>query len=290
MKYSILGSGSKANSYLFSNALSSCILDNGYSYNEFSKRAKSLNYDLTKFKFILVTHTHKDHISGVKVSAKKLKIPIYIHKNSDYFEYFKKEKLEIRLIETNKIYSYNSFSFIAFKTSHDAPASVSYSINFDNTTFTVITDTGYITKEMIYYAKNSDVLFLEANYNPQMLKEGPYPLYLKKRIESDKGHLSNINAINFLNYLSKKNSRIKIVYFCHLSEINNNPEILKKDILVNGKFDFNYIICPRNQIQDGITIFDNNKSNANSNNIAQENSKTLKNISNLDILEDNLLF
>jgi phosphoribosyl 1,2-cyclic phosphodiesterase len=290
MKYSILGSGSKANCYLFSNTSSSCILDNGYSFNEFSKRAKSLNYDLTKFKFILVTHTHKDHISGVKVSAKKLKIPVYIHKNSDYQEYFNKEKIDIRLIETNKIYSNNLFSFIAFETSHDATASVSYSINFENTTFTVITDTGHITKEMIYYAKNSDVLFLEANYNPQMLKEGPYPLYLKKRIESNKGHLSNLNAINFLNYLSKNNCRIKIVYFCHLSEINNSPEILKKDILINGKFDFNYVICPRNQIQDGINIFENAKSNSDSKKINQESINNLKNISGFDKLEDNLLF
>ncbi len=291
MKYSILGSGSKANSYIFYNDNSSCIIDNGYSFTEFSRRCISLQYELDKIKFILVTHTHKDHISGVKTCAKKLKIPIYIHKDSEYDQYFKNEKIELRLIETNKIYQNNFFSFIAFSTSHDANASVSYSLNFNNTTFTIITDTGVITKEMVYYAKNSDILFPEANYNPQMLKEGPYPIHLKKRIESCQGHLSNINAINFLNYLSKKDSKIKLVYFCHLSEVNNSPQVLQEDILRNAKFNFKYVICPRNQIVDGVDIYQDIKSkNLSDNNSNAIYSENFKNIFKFKNSKEDLLF
>jgi len=261
-KFAVLGSGSKANSYVFSNNYSSCIIDNGYSFYQFTERAKSLEFDLNKFKFILVTHTHNDHINGVRVCAKKLKIPIYIHKDSDYLEYFKidkqKEKLDIRLIESDILYKHESFSFIAFETSHDAKASVSYSLNFNNITFTIITDTGKISKKMFYYAKNSDVLFLEANYNPQKLIDGPYPLYLKERIKSENGHLSNIESIKFLNFLSNQETKIKHVYFCHLSEINNSPEILKEDIIKYGNFKFPYIICPRNHMQMGKEIDDFN--------------------------------
>lgn len=256
MKYAILGSGSKANSYIFSNSTSSFILDNGYSFYQFSERAKKLDFDIKKIKFILVTHTHQDHIAGVKTCAKKLKIPIYINQDSDYLNYFNKEKLEIRLIETGKIYKHDCFSFLAFNTSHDSKGSVSYSINFEGFTFTVITDTGKITNKMTYLAKNSDILFLEANYNETMLIEGPYPLYLKQRIQSDKGHLSNLNAINFLNYLSEEKSKIKLVYFCHMSEVNNNLQILKDDIERYGRFKFKYFICPRNELQNGINIDD----------------------------------
>ncbi len=255
MNYAILGSGSKANCYIFSNKSSSFIVDNGYSFQQLMQRSKMLNFELTNLQFILVTHTHKDHIAGVRTCAKRLKIPVYINHDSNYEQYLK-DKIDIRFIEVNKLYKHDSFLFIPFATSHDAKGSVSYSINFDDVTFTIITDTGKITKQMAHYALNSDVLFLEANYNPKMLKDGPYPLELKKRIDSTKGHLSNIDAINFLNFLATKNSKIKIVYLCHLSEINNSPEILLQDIKEHAKFNFKYVICPRDQVQKGYEIFD----------------------------------
>ncbi len=271
MNYAILGSGSKANSFIFSNDISSCLVDNGYSFYQLTDRLNRLNFDLKKIKFILVTHTHKDHIDGVKICAKKLKIPIYINKDSDYLEFFKKSSLEIRPIELDKTYKFDKFSFVAFETSHDAKGSCSYSINFDGLTFTIITDTGKITKNMVYYASISDVLFLEANYNPLMLKSGPYPIYLKKRIESIKGHLSNIDAINFLNFLSKSKNKIKIVYLCHMSEVNNTPQVLMNDIKIHGKFNFNFVICPRDSIHYGIKLVNNFENNKIAENVIESN-------------------
>ncbi|MFN3411714.1 MAG: MBL fold metallo-hydrolase [Exilispira sp.] len=283
MKYAILGSGSKANSYVFSNGNASCIVDNGYSFTEFLSRNKSLNFEIDKFKFILVTHTHKDHINGVKTCAKKLKIPIFIHKNSDYLQYFNKERLDIRPIETNKIYKCDSFSFISFETFHDAKGSISYSLNFDNTTFTIITDTGKISRQMIKYARYSDILFLEANYNIDALNNGPYPYHLKKRIKSNYGHLSNIKSIEFLNFLSSKDSKIKLVYFCHLSDVNNSIKLLEQDISKYGQFNFNYIICPRNQIQIGIDLKTINQLVSNNIDLFQKNiDNNYKDNNNID--------
>jgi phosphoribosyl 1,2-cyclic phosphodiesterase len=159
-------------------------------------------------------------------------------------------------VEPGKEYNFGKLNFSVFPISHDSEGSVSYSFNFNGYTFTIITDTGKILKDMEQYAINADILFLEANYCPQMLADGPYPLYLKKRIESDEGHLSNDDAVEFLSRIYKlMQIKNRMTYLCHMSDTNNCYEKLENVIrLFNMPETFRYRICRKGELVEGLPL------------------------------------
>ncbi|WP_020613711.1 MBL fold metallo-hydrolase [Sediminispirochaeta bajacaliforniensis] len=225
MRYSILGSGSNANAYLFEHDGEAFLFDNGFSLKELTRRAESSGFDLSQLKFIFLTHIHDDHLRGVAPLSRRYHLPVVAHGELDLGRYIKgdiEQKLDIR---TGREYKTGALRFEAFPTSHDAPHSMGYHFTLAGTTFTILTDTGLTSEVMTRYAESSDVLFLEANYDETLLESCSYPRFLKKRIASDKGHLSNSAAVQFLNNLSPE-SMLSSVYFCHLSGNSNNPELL----------------------------------------------------------------
>ena len=252
-KYAVLGSGSSANAYIFQMNKFSFILDNGFSCREVLSRAEQLDFNPEYLNFIMLTHTHADHLRGVEVLSRKLKIPVVMHKYLNTDKCFKGKIYERFDVIPGKKYSLGDLTFIPFDTSHDAEKPLGYHFRFGGKIFTHITDTGKVTEQMLDYAAISDILFLEANYCTEMLERGPYPAYLKKRIRSDKGHLSNSDAISFLNKLNERDgSNPGIIYFCHLSEVNNSPEKLENDIKKYLKLKKPYIICKKGEIKSGI--------------------------------------
>ncbi|MCL2793121.1 MAG: MBL fold metallo-hydrolase [Spirochaetaceae bacterium] len=255
MKYAILGSGSSANSYIFEHDDFAFIVDNGFSLKEFAARASDLGFDISKIKFIFLTHKHADHARGIDKLSKELKIPVVMSRDV-FLNKSEMKKIYKRLnVEPGKEYCYGELGFSVFSTSHDSEGSVSYSFNFSGYTFTIITDTGKILKDMEQYAINADILFLEANYCPQMLADGPYPLYLKKRIESHHGHLSNDDAIGFLSgiysFMQMKN---RMTYLCHLSDTNNCYNKLENIIRYSMPETFRYRICRKGELVEGIAL------------------------------------
>lgn len=237
MRYAVLGSGSSGNSYIFEHDGFSFLIDAGFSGKELRRRIGDLGFDERMISCIFLTHAHKDHTKGAGILSRKLKIPIV------YQGRFSKGVME-RL---------KGLKIRAFPTSHDSPGSVSYSFRFGGRRITLITDTGKVFKEMATYASESDLLFLEANYNEEMLAAGPYPYYLKERILSELGHLSNKDAISFLNSLGKgcsnnnhsTNGNCKKVYFCHLSGTNNSPGKLEEELGLYCTWQGNWTICPK---------------------------------------------
>ncbi len=152
-------------------------------------------------------------------------------------------------IEPGQTFSKGGFSFSAFSTFHDAEYSISYHFSIGPVTFTLITDTGFLSRQMYDLACVSDVLFLEANYDETMLREGLYHPDLKKRILSSTGHLSNRDALFFLNQVDENPvSRLKEVYFCHLSSNNNSPEVLEEEINTHLTWPGKWVICPKGEM------------------------------------------
>lgn len=255
MKYAILGSGSSANSYIFEHDDFAFVVDNGFSLREFSGRAQDAGFDISKIKFIFLTHKHADHCRGIGMLSKKLKVPVVMG-SGVAFDRSEVKKIYKRLsVEPGKDYSYGKLNFSVFPISHDSEGSVSYSFNIDGSVFTIITDTGIILKDMEQHAINANILFLEANYCPQMLADGPYPVYLKKRIDSHHGHLSNNDAVEFLsriyNLMQIKN---RMTYLCHLSDTNNCCEKLESVIKLNMPETFRYRICRKGELVEGINL------------------------------------
>ncbi|NQT59074.1 MAG: MBL fold metallo-hydrolase [Bacteroidetes bacterium] len=242
IRYSILGSGSSANAYIFESDSGSILVDNGFSAKELIKRAVEAGHDLDKLHVILLTHTHSDHMRGVGTAARKLSVPVSMHKQLSPYNMVKNGRPEIIQVKPWETYSVGDFTYTPFPTSHDVPYSISYSIcvreDSGSKKFVILTDTGEITSEVKSFLTGTEVLFLEANYDLQMLLNGPYPLFLKRRIFSKHGHLSNDDAVELLRDLQDEGDPyLKKIFLCHLSDNNNNPGLVTKaceDLISTG--------------------------------------------------------
>ncbi len=242
MRYAVIGSGSSANSYIFESGSSLYVIDNGFSLREFKSRVSNLGFKYTDIKAIFLTHIHSDHSKGVGALSRDLEIPVYAHHETkgDFYQH--------KPVEPFKHYVIDDLNIMPFELSHDAENSISYYFKIGETRYTLITDTGVVTPEMYKLAKRSDILFLEANYSEDMLENGPYPQFLKRRIKSDYGHLSNLAAINLLNELSDDvESSTSYVYLCHLSKNNNSIDAVKSDFNEHYIGDIPYRICNRDE-------------------------------------------
>ena len=234
MRAIILGSGSKGNSTLLIGDNKKILIDVGFSYPKMLMNLSEYAVSPNDIDAILITHTHKDHISGLSTFVKKNHIMVYTN------EKMLPELLKIVSEDMIKVmgdeYTIGEFNILAIHTSHDAPGSVGFVISDNNSNLVYVTDTGYINKTYLKQLVNKEVYIFESNHDINMLMTGPYPYILKQRVLSDKGHLSNELAGNYLKEIIGENTK-KIV-LAHLSEINNTPEIaLKtvKDIINNDK-------------------------------------------------------
>jgi phosphoribosyl 1,2-cyclic phosphodiesterase len=117
-------------------------------------------------------------------------------------------------------------SVLPFTKNHDADDPHSFVIGFKNVNVGVITDLGFACRQTIKHFKTCDAVFLESNYCEMMLKNGSYPLHLKKRISGKKGHLSNDQALEL--FLRHKPEQLQLLILSHLSQNNNHPEVVRK--------------------------------------------------------------
>ena len=175
---------------------------------------------------IFITHTHSDHIQGLKVFTKKYNIPVFAQE-TNLIELENKEKVSPNCKLTpmdNCDICIGDFKVHSFETPHDTPASCGYRINTpDGKTVVTCTDLGQITPTIRQNLANADMVLLESNYDEKMLRNGSYPYDLKMRISSNHGHLSNTDCGKQLLTLMKNGTYRFILG--HLSQENNTPLI-----------------------------------------------------------------
>ena len=223
MKIKVIQSGSKGNCTIILSNTTKLIIDLGISYKNFIEETKKLNLDISDFTGLLITHNHKDHIKGVKTFIKKSNLKLFIPKKM-----FKSLKEFIPILtEEDCIYidddtDINGIHINLLYTSHDAPVSVGYNITYKDKTLVYITDTGYLNRKILTKIMNKNIYLIESNHDEKMLMEGPYPRFLKERVISDYGHLSNKMTAKYLNKVIGNNT--KYIILAHLSEINNTKE------------------------------------------------------------------
>jgi phosphoribosyl 1,2-cyclic phosphodiesterase len=221
-----LNSGSNANCYYIGNADDAILVDAGLSCRETEKRMKRLGLSLSTVKAIFVSHEHSDHITGIPGLSKKYQLPVYITKATQDNSRIPVEPHLVNSFEHSKPVSIGGLEVTAFRKSHDASDPHSFIVSGSGVNIGIFTDIGYPCKEVIRYFRQCHAAFLEANYCADMLENGFYPYYLKKRISSDKGHLSNKQALElFNNFKSKKLSHLIL---SHLSKNNNKPELVDR--------------------------------------------------------------
>jgi phosphoribosyl 1,2-cyclic phosphodiesterase len=216
MKICALSSGSSGNCFYILNKNDAILIDAGLTCRQIEERINEINESANKVRAVFLTHEHIDHIRGVEVFSKKFNIPIYATKGTG-----KGFLQDFETIKNNECISVAGMEVEAFSKSHDASDAVSFTIR-NGRTISIITDLGKICKNSEKAIKESDFLVIEANHDKFMLDNGPYPPFLKKRISSSVGHLSNF--ISSLAVLEHGNPSLKHVMLAHLSENNNTPK------------------------------------------------------------------
>ena len=226
MKAIIIGSGSKGNSTLLITNSKKILIDVGFSYPKIKMILEKYNYKPSDIDFIILTHEHKDHITGLASLIKKEKKFVYIPKGM-YKVINKVVDADFIIPVTDEKFQVDDLTIKLLPTSHDAIDPVGYLIE-DTESLVYMTDTGYISKKNLNIMKNKNYYILESNHDPKMLMDGPYPYILKQRVVSDTGHLSNEMTGKYLKDLIGDNTRKVIL--AHLSETNNIEELALKTV------------------------------------------------------------
>lgn len=225
----VLASGSKGNStYIQTNELK-ILIDMGTTFQYLANELAKINITPKELEYILITHTHSDHIKGLSSLVHKTNIQVLATKGM-IEELSKKIPLENINIIPDK-FTLEDIKVKLIHNSHDVE-SVGYIIENNNKSLVYITDTGYINKKYLSVLANRNLYILESNHDEKMLMDGPYPFMLKQRVIGDKGHLSNHTTGKILSEVVGNNTQ-KII-LAHLSEKNNTEELAYntvKDIL-----------------------------------------------------------
>lgn len=216
-----LNSGSNGNCYYISNDKEAILVDVGISCREVEKRMARLKLPIDNIKAIFISHEHTDHISGVEVLSRKYRIPVYITSLTLRNSPLELDEELIRPFLADQRVTIGALAVTAFKKQHDAVEPHSFIAEGNGIKVGVFTDIGLPCERVIHYFKQCHAAFLETNYDEQMLEEGRYPYYLKKRIRGDKGHLSNTQALAL--FTKYKPAFMSHVFLSHLSRDNNSP-------------------------------------------------------------------
>jgi phosphoribosyl 1,2-cyclic phosphodiesterase len=224
----VLASGSKGNAIYISDGLSAILIDAGLSATEIKRRLKSRGLNPKDLNAILLTHEHSDHIQAVGVLSRQLKLPIYLSRNIKKKVFMGSSAHEIRTFNSGASFEINSLAVQPFAVSHDATDPVGFTIAQNGRRIGVATDLGTVTPHLEENLKHCHLLILEANHDSDMLINGPYPWYLKRRIQSHSGHLSNKQSKRLLMQLQHKG--LEHVILAHLSQTNNTPQKVLTEI------------------------------------------------------------
>ncbi len=233
IKFISLASGSSGNCYYIGTEKYGILIDAGIAVRTIKKGLKEAGISMDMVRAVFVTHDHADHIKAVGGLGEKLNIPIYttarIHEGINR-SYCMTEKLHssARNLEKQQPMQLEDFTIESFEVPHDGTDNVGYCIQIDGKVFSFLTDLGEITPTAAEYIKKANYLILEANYDDEMLRMGSYPPYLKERITSRTGHMSNIATAEFIS--ENMTGHLQYIWLCHLSKDNNHPELCWKTI------------------------------------------------------------
>lgn len=224
-----LYSGSTGNSVFISAAGKRILIDAGKNARSLCRALFEIGSDISEIDAIFITHEHSDHVSALEVLSKKHSIPIHITEvSAERFDREPAAYIHKNLVRHTEEYEVclGELRVRSFRTPHDSRMSVGYRIDFFDGeighSFGVATDIGYVTRGICSALEGCEAVVLESNHDVDMLKNGTYPYDLKKRILSNRGHLSNKDSAAFGAHLAAKGTRAFLL--AHLSEENNTPD------------------------------------------------------------------
>lgn len=258
-----LFSGSSGNSYYIGSEERGVLIDAGRSAKQITEKLAHCGIPLSAIEGIFVTHEHSDHVQGLRVFAGRHHIPVYA-------SFGTLEALNDAQILNGKFpcavigpegLQCGGMEIVPFHTSHDCAEGYGYLVKTaDDHRVAFSTDLGVITPEVEKMVEGADFVVLESNHDVGMLRNGPYPYPLKRRILSSIGHLSNETCAEYLPYLARKGASRFLL--AHLSNENNTPELAYQTALCSLKMagleenrDFILSVAPRENIEGSTILF-----------------------------------
>ena len=225
VKVCLLTSGSIGNVVIIEHERESILIDCGVTFKKFDELISQTNLDMDKIKDVLITHEHSDHIKGVGVATRKLGLQVWSTKKTADAIYekgiLKDTDPQVNYVEK---YEVAGFEITPFPLSHDASDPVGYVVERDGKKVVCLTDTGYVSKQVMKAVKGADLYIMELNHNVDLLLSVPNrPWPLKQRILSDNGHLSNEDGAYVFSKLMTEETRH--VFLAHISQEANTLEI-----------------------------------------------------------------
>lgn len=225
MQLHVLASGSTGNAVYIELGDKRVLVDAGISCRRITNGLRALGVDPSQLDAVLVTHEHVDHVRGLEVLARRYQLPVYarpaVWSGGDIFDRLPPaccrelgDRLELGRLQVDCV-----------PISHDAADPVGFVFRWGEVQVACVTDVGCINSTLVRALAGSDVMVLEANHDVTMLKEGPYPPYIKKRIAGNRGHLSNLECGRLLALTDKHPRRTPHVFLAHLSRHNNIPSL-----------------------------------------------------------------
>ena len=230
---SVLASGSRGNSTIVQSSATRILVDAGISCRETFKRMKAAGDDPCSLSAILITHEHSDHVCGLLVLARKLKIPVFMtaathHAWSKPLRDATGERPELAKLEffsSGRSFQIGDIGVTPFTIPHDAADPVGFTFRVEGVKIGVATDLGCILENVKDSLRGCDLLVIESNHDREMLKTGPYPWSVKQRVMSPDGHLSNEKLAQF--FATDYDGSASYIVLAHLSEQNNHPELAR---------------------------------------------------------------
>ena len=233
IRFCNLFSGSSGNSTYIESDSTKILIDAGVSCQRITKALESIKVGLHEINAILITHEHSDHTKGLTTIAKKFNTPIFATEKTWT------QMTSLNIIEHCKCtfspeenFSIGDLLIRPFSIPHDAIEPCGFSVLNGGKKVTVATDIGHIEERLITEMSGSDILLIESNYDNDTLLCGAYPYFLKKRIASDIGHLSNEATGKLVKTLYEKG--VNNFILGHLSRENNFPELAYQTVLPNN--------------------------------------------------------
>ncbi len=242
LSFCSFASGSSGNCYLVKSREASVLIDAGITTKRIHMGLEESGTAREDVSAIFVTHEHTDHVKGLKVFTKQNpKVKIYASEETCgclMDKVYDQDSL-ICICEGQTI-TIGDMHIKPLLVSHDALHPLCYTISAGESQLTVMTDTGYVPKKIFDEMVHSDLIIIEANHEVNMLKAGPYPYKLKRRILGDHGHLSNETAGETVASVMKATPKFRTILLAHLSRENNFPQLayqtVKNILEENGIF------------------------------------------------------
>jgi len=218
-----IASGSNGNCYYVGNGEDAILVDVGVSRRQVFERMNKQGLKAAKIKAIFISHEHGDHFRGVKILSKKLDVPVYMTSKTWERSWHPNRPEYVKVFNPGDVVNIGSFNIHTFLKKHDAAEPCSFRIEHNGINVGVFTDIGSVCDRVSNEISLCQALFLESNYDEEMLWAGPYPDHLKRRVAGENGHLSNLQAFNLVNQFH--HPQLKVVFLSHLSHENNRPDV-----------------------------------------------------------------